>query len=172
MTAANFRMRNRNVFPPFQLIGAKEKAFFRREGSRLARGHARLRRRPFARALAHYVPEYSGAGVPSDQCATGMKKHVHGSGILSCASKTTGERRRSAPQLAPAFALSSIGVKIITCGYHALAPSFKYCDFDIMYAIELGSGVGSALAAIAATMRSWICDLLSPARAISVRLEV
>ena len=77
-----------------------------------------------------------------------------------------------APQLAPAFALSSIGVKIITCEYHALASSFKYCDFDIMYAIELGAGVGSAWAAIATTIRSWICDLLAPARAISVRLKV
>src|ERR1700719_3729221 len=101
-----------------------------------------------------------------------MKKQVHGSGILSCASTTIGERRRSAPQLAPALALSSIDVKIITCEYHALASSFKYCDFDIMYAIEPGAGVGSALAAIAASMRSRICDLLAPARAICVRLKL
>jgi hypothetical protein len=29
--------------------------------------------------FAAYVPEYSGAGDPSDQCETGMKNRAHGS---------------------------------------------------------------------------------------------
>lgn len=79
-----------------------------------------------ARPAIGYVPEYRGADDPSDQWATGIKKHVHGSTILSPTSNTTGERSRSAPQLSPAFALSAIDVKIIRWGYHALPSSFKY----------------------------------------------
>src|SRR5580698_7581707 len=100
----------------------------------------------------------------------GMKKSAHGSGI-SCAdaSKTTGEPRKLAPQLAPPRAPLASGAYTMTWGYHALAPSLRYCCFDIMYAIEPGSIRGNCLLAIAALRRSNIAAFATPARAIFVR---
>ena len=83
------------------------------------------------------IRAFGGAAVPSDHLSAITKRIV----TRSCGSvpTITGELGSSAAQ---AFVMSP-GEKNMACGCQHLTPSFKYCCFDIMYAIAPGSSAGN-----------------------------